>query len=75
LPRAAFDIELDGGQHAENAQDRERDRTLCAVGYRVIRIWNNDVIDNLEGVLQTLLAELERLLLTPALSPRAGQGR
>jgi very-short-patch-repair endonuclease len=37
-------IELDGGQHAENAQDRERDRTLCALGYRVIRIWNNDVI-------------------------------
>jgi very-short-patch-repair endonuclease len=68
-------IELDGGQHAENAEDRERDRTLCALGYRVIRIWNNDVIDNLDGVLQTLVSELERQPLTPALSPQAGRGR
>ena len=34
-------IELDSGQHAESPEDRHRDRTLCALGYRVIRIWNN----------------------------------
>jgi very-short-patch-repair endonuclease len=52
-------IELDGGQHAASPEDRHRDRALCAHGYRVIRIWNNNVIDNLDGVLQTLLSELD----------------
>jgi very-short-patch-repair endonuclease len=68
-------IELDGGQHAESLEDRHRDRALCALGYRVIRIWNNDVIENLDGVLQRLLSELEKSPLTPALSPQAGRGR
>jgi very-short-patch-repair endonuclease len=68
-------VELDRGQHAESSEDRRRDRALCALGYRVIRIWNNDVIENLDGVLQTLLSELERPPLIPALSPQAGRGR
>jgi hypothetical protein len=38
-------VELDGSQHAESPVDRQRDRALCALGYRVIRIWNNDVIE------------------------------
>ena len=67
-------IELDGGQHAERPEDRHRDRALC-LRYRVIRIWNNDVIENLDGVLQRLLSELEKSPLTPALSPQAGRGR
>jgi very-short-patch-repair endonuclease len=53
-------IELDGGQHAESPADRHRDRALCALGYRVIRIWNHDVIENPDGVLQMLLSELEK---------------
>jgi very-short-patch-repair endonuclease len=60
-------IELDGGQHAESCEDRHRDRTLCALGYRVIRIWNNDVIEK-------LLSELDKSPLTPTLSPQAGRG-
>ncbi len=40
----------------------------------VIRIWNNDLIDNLDGVRQTLQSELEKSPLTPALSPQAGRG-
>ena len=67
-------IELDSGQHAESPEDRHRDRTLCALGYRVIRIWNNDVIENLDGVLRRLLSELEKSPLTPTLSPQAGRG-
>jgi very-short-patch-repair endonuclease len=67
-------IELDGGQHSGNLKDRQRDSELSALGYRVIRIWNNDVIDNLDGVLQMLLSELEKWPLTPALSPQAGRG-
>jgi very-short-patch-repair endonuclease len=68
-------IELDGGQHSERREDKRRDSRLFALGYRVIRIWNKDVIENLEGVLQTLLPEPEKQPLTPSLSPRAGRGR
>ena len=67
-------VELDGGQHADSPKDQQRDRALCALGYRVIRFWNNDVIENLDGVLQRLLSELEKSPLTPALSPQAGRG-
>ena len=68
-------IELDGGQHSDHLKDKQRDSDLGTLGYRVIRIWNNDVIENLEGVLQTLLSELEKQPLTPSLSPQAGRGR
>ncbi len=68
-------VELDGGQHSDRQEDRPRDSELCALGYRVIRIWNNDVVENLDGVLETLLSELEQWPLTPPLSPQAGRGR
>jgi len=66
-------VELDGGQHTESPKDRQRDRALCALGYRVIRIWNNDVIENLDELLQRLLSELEKSPLTPTLSSQAGR--
>jgi len=53
-------VELDGGQHAESIADRKRDADLVALGYRVIRIWNNDVIENIDGVLEMILSELQR---------------
>jgi very-short-patch-repair endonuclease len=53
-------VEVDGGQHAESIADRQRDNDLAALGYRVIRIWNNDVIGNITGVLEMLLSELRR---------------
>jgi very-short-patch-repair endonuclease len=54
-------IELDGGQHAEQVEaDAERTRFLEARGYRVLRFWNNDVLTNTEGVLEVILAELEK---------------
>jgi very-short-patch-repair endonuclease len=52
-------IEADGGQHdAEREKDAARTAWLNARGYRVIRFWNNDVLDNLEGVVQTILIAL-----------------
>jgi very-short-patch-repair endonuclease len=51
-------VELDGGQHAENAKDVHRTAFLEQQGYRVIRFWNNDVLCNVEGVLQTILQTL-----------------
>jgi very-short-patch-repair endonuclease len=53
-------VEVDDGQHAESVSDRQRDTDLAALGYRVIRIWNNDVIENIAGVLEMLLSELRR---------------
>ncbi len=53
-------VEVDGGQHGEGSSDHHHDAKLAAFGYRVVRFWNNDVVDNTDGVLQALLAELRR---------------
>jgi very-short-patch-repair endonuclease len=48
-------IEVDGGQHATGkANDLDRDRFLAKSGYRVLRFWNNEVLENLEGVLNVI---------------------
>jgi very-short-patch-repair endonuclease len=47
-------IELDGGQHADSALDIERTRFIEANGYTVIRFWNNDATENIEGVLEQI---------------------
>jgi very-short-patch-repair endonuclease len=48
-------VELDGSQHAvRTRQDEERTRTLEAMGYFVLRFWNNDAMSNLEGVLEEI---------------------
>src|SRR6185295_331812 len=51
-------VEVDGGQHADSARDRERDANLAAGGYQILRFWNLEVLRNLEGVLTTILANL-----------------
>jgi very-short-patch-repair endonuclease len=60
---AGLAIEVDGGQHAEGSQreiDRRRDQWLSANGIRMLRFWNNEVLSNLQGVLQTIVMELEK---------------
>ncbi len=49
-------IEVDGGQHADNARDVVRERWLVAHRYRVLRFWNNEVVENIEGVWDTIFA-------------------
>jgi len=45
-------IELDGGQHNEfSEKDIPRTKALEKEGYKILRFWNNDVINNIEGVL------------------------
>jgi very-short-patch-repair endonuclease len=54
-------IELDGGQHAqprEQSRDQQRDAWLEEQGFKVIRFWNNDVMRNIEGVVETIRQEL-----------------
>ena len=53
-------IELDGGQHADQAeQDAKRTRDLEAAGFVVLRFWNTDVFTNLDGVLTAIHAALK----------------
>jgi len=51
-------IEVDGGQHAENPRDLIRDKWLVDHNYRVLRFWNNGVLSNLAGVLETIATAL-----------------
>lgn len=55
-PDAKLVIELDGGQHANQAeQDSRRTQNLEMSGYLVLRFWNNDVLQNIDGVLEEIL--------------------
>jgi very-short-patch-repair endonuclease len=54
-PTIRLVIEVDGGQHG-GAADAERDATMTAAGWRIMRFWNNEVHDNLEGCLQRIAA-------------------
>ncbi len=48
-------IEVDGRQHAsERDKDAERDEYLIGNGFKVLRFWNNDVLQNMDGVLEVL---------------------
>src|SRR5688500_6029635 len=43
-------VELDGGQHDARASlDRVRSDYIETEGYRVIRFWNNEILENVEG--------------------------
>ena len=56
-------VEVDGATHstdAELARDARRNAFLHAQGYRVVRVLNAEVYENLDGVLETILAALER---------------
>ncbi len=66
-------IELDGGQHAsEIAKDEARTRFLKEAGFNVIRFWNHDVTENIEGVVEAILLAL---VGHPPLTPPASGGR
>jgi very-short-patch-repair endonuclease len=67
-------IELDGGQHAESTSDKRRDTYLKRQGFRVLRIWNNDLFENEEGVAELIHAALGGPPL-PNPSPARGEGR
>ncbi|OGE77951.1 MAG: hypothetical protein A2751_02820 [Candidatus Doudnabacteria bacterium RIFCSPHIGHO2_01_FULL_46_14] len=55
-------IELDGSQHNEPKEiekDRERSEYLEKQGFKILRIWNPEIDNNLEGVGQKILEMLE----------------
>jgi very-short-patch-repair endonuclease len=74
-PAAKLVIELDGGQHGERQDaDEQRSAELSERGYRLIRFWNNEITENIEGVLETIRRALEAAPTSPSLSaPKGGE--
>jgi len=66
-------IEIDGGQHAEQTDyDQVRDDWLRREGYTVLRFWNNEVLQQMEGVLEQI--RIAVLPSPPTPLPPAGEG-
>ena len=69
-------VEIDGGQHDTDI-DSNRTKFLEQHGFKVLRFWNNDVLENLEGVLETIVnAAAERRtkeIPSPYPLPHAGE--
>ncbi len=59
-------IEVDGGQHSGSDKDKERDKGLKEQGYKVLRFWNNEVLNNMTGVLEVIRAHC---IIHPPLTP------
>ena len=51
-------IEVDGSQHAGSETDRTRDNELRASGFRVLRLWNNEVLAQTDAALERIVREL-----------------
>ena len=67
-------IEIDGGQHNENEVDAQRTLYLEEQNFRVIRFWNNEILQNLDGCYQILIDELHKEF-TPLPNPPPQGGR
>ena len=82
LPEIRLALERDGGQHGfddTRARDRRRTKWLASPGITVLRFWNNDVIENLEGVwseIARVAVSLRSNNVTPSLPlPLSGRGK
>jgi len=72
---AVLVVEVDGGQHAESAEsDAIRTQWLEAQGLYVIRFWNNEVLNNIEGVKLAIWNYLSKLQPPSQPSPWQGEG-
>jgi hypothetical protein len=72
-------VELDGSQHFESARDVRRDEELRRRGFEVLRVWNSELSDNRDGVLEAILTLLTARVAPPSSglrppSPIKGEG-
>ncbi|MEO0411246.1 MAG: DUF559 domain-containing protein [Pseudomonadota bacterium] len=72
--KARLIVEIDGGQHSENELDMQRTNALKRLGFRVIRFWNNEVLENSQGVYHMLGEALEAAVAPPPKPSPAGEG-
>jgi very-short-patch-repair endonuclease len=67
-------VEIDGGQHDHSSPlEAERTAFLQSEGYRILRVWNNEVLENLEGVHMAIADRLAGITPTQP-SPIEGEG-
>ena len=72
-------IECDGGQHNQNFDDIERNFYLESQNFRILRFWNNEILENLDGVLSVIKESLNddnfaSAKFTHPLTPSAREG-
>ncbi len=68
-------IELDGGQHNDRPKDKDRTLYLENNNFKVIRFWDNEILQNIDGCLEILLKEISLLNNpSPCPSPASGEG-
>ena len=58
-PSAGLCVEVDGDTHADAARDRRRDAYLNGFGYGVLHVTNPEIMNNMDGVLRTILRTLK----------------
>jgi urease accessory protein len=66
-------VEVDGGQDVGSGRDAARDEYLVRRGWRAVRFWNNDLLENLEGCAERIAAVLKEP--PPPPSPARAEGR
>jgi very-short-patch-repair endonuclease len=52
-------IEVDGGQHADSEKDKARDAWFISKRFKVLRFWDNEVLENIEGVIEVIQREVK----------------
>jgi very-short-patch-repair endonuclease len=57
-PEPRVIIEADGGQHSAAGDHDRRDAFLADKGWRILRFWNNDILENRDGVALRILEVL-----------------
>jgi len=70
-------VELDGGQHNEEdaiKKDEKRTQFLEEQGFKILRFWNNDILQNTEEVLETIYNSLHGTQCPPPNLPPPGGG-
>ena len=74
-------VEVDGGQHSGSNSDVERTKWLEDQGFRILRFWNNEVLNETDAVLGVILAAATAAGPSPGApdgappSPRRGEGK
>jgi len=51
-------VEADGGQHNESRRDERRTKILNKKGWRVLRFWNDEILTNIDGVVESIKTSL-----------------
>ena len=68
-------VEVDGSHHADSVHDKKRDAYLTQQGFQIQRFWNNEVLQQTEGVLEKIHQALNSPPPTPSLKGRGGMPR